>query len=118
MNLLYQWVENLAFYMVLVTAVLRILPGKEYEKYVRVFLGMLLILFIMLPIMKLTGMKKDFIKLYHSRQSEMNRREIEEQEEYLKNIDFMDVIPEQYKPDQTKNLKEKEIYVEEIKVGE
>ncbi len=117
MKILYQWVENLAFYMVLVTAILRILPGKEYEKYVRVFMGMLLILFIMLPIMKLTGIKENFLELYHSKRYEMERKELEEHEEYLKNIDFMEFVPEQYKLEKKEDKKE-EINVEEIRVGE
>lgn len=118
MKVLYQWVENLAFYMVLVTAVLRILPGKEYEKYVRVFLGILLILFLMLPLMKLTGMKKNFTQFYQNNQYEMNRKNIEEQEEYLKNIDIIDFIPEQEKENQEKKSSVEKIYVEEIEVGE
>ncbi len=118
MKILYQWVENLAFYMVLVTAVLRILPRKEYEKYVRVFLGMILILFIMLPIMKVTGMKKNFFRFYQNRQYELNRKELEKQEEYLKNMDLTDFVPEQYKNNQENEQKEEKISVGEIKVGE
>ncbi len=116
MKILYQWVENLAFYMVLIAAVLRLLPGKEYEKYVRVFMGMLLILFMFLPIMKLTGIKQKFIEVYHNKRYEIDRKEMEEQETYLKNIDFMEFVPEQYKSDQNQD-KKKEINVEEIRIG-
>lgn len=118
MKILYQWVENLAFYMVLITAVLRILPGKEYEKYVRVFIGMLLILFVMMPVLKLTGIEKNFADLYHSRQYEMEKKELENHEDYLKDVDFMDFIPEEYKPDEGDKSSAGEINVEEIRIGE
>ena len=38
--------EDLAFFHVLTTAILHILPDKRYEQYVRLFMGLLLILLI------------------------------------------------------------------------
>ena len=43
---IYQWMKNLAFFHVLTTAILHILPDKRYEQYVRLFMGLLLILLI------------------------------------------------------------------------
>ena len=34
---LYQWVENIAFYMVLMTAALHLIPGDGYRKYLKFF---------------------------------------------------------------------------------
>ena len=34
---LYQWVENIAFYMVLMTAALHLIPGDGYRKYLKIF---------------------------------------------------------------------------------
>ena len=117
MKILYQWVENLAFYMVLITAVLRILPRKDYEKYVRVFMGMLLIIFIMLPLIKLTGMEKKFSDFYNDKQYEMEKEEIKKHEEYLKEIDFMDFIPEEYRENFEVEDETGTINVEEIRIG-
>ena len=36
---IYEWMENIAFYMVLVTAVMHLLPDSDYQKYVRFFTG-------------------------------------------------------------------------------
>ena len=33
-NYFYEWLRNLAFYMVLVTAVLQLIPNRSYEKYI------------------------------------------------------------------------------------
>ena len=46
---LYQWMKSLAFFHVLTTALLHILPDKRYEQYIRLFMGLLLVLLIYLP---------------------------------------------------------------------
>lgn len=37
---IYQWIKNLAFFHVLTTAVLHILPDKRYEQHIRLFMGL------------------------------------------------------------------------------
>lgn len=36
---IYEWIQNIAFYLVLVTAVLHAVPNKDYKKYIRFFYG-------------------------------------------------------------------------------
>ena len=36
---IYEWIQNIAFYLVLVTAVLHAVPNKDYKKYIRFFTG-------------------------------------------------------------------------------
>ena len=43
---IYQWMKDLAFFHVLTTAILHILPDKRYEQYVRLFMGLLLFLLL------------------------------------------------------------------------
>lgn len=50
---IYQWMKDLAFFHVLTTAILHILPDKRYEQYVRLFMGLLLILLICTPVLLL-----------------------------------------------------------------
>ena len=38
-NYFYEWLRNLAFYMVLVTAVLQLIPNRSYEKNIRLYSG-------------------------------------------------------------------------------
>ena len=47
---IYQWMKNLAFFHVLTTTVLHILPDKRYEQYIRLFMGLLLALMICTPV--------------------------------------------------------------------
>lgn len=43
------WVRNLVFYLVFLTLVLNLLPAGKYEKYVRLFAGMVLVLVAIRP---------------------------------------------------------------------
>ena len=40
---LYLWIRNLAVFYIFFTAVLNLIPDQKYEKYVRFFMGLLLI---------------------------------------------------------------------------
>ncbi len=53
---LYEWVQNLAFYLVLVTAVIHMIPESGYKKYIRFFTGLVLVLMVTTPFLKLFGM--------------------------------------------------------------
>lgn len=82
----YEWAQNLAFYMVLVTVVLHAVPDSGYKKYIRFFTGMVLILMILTPIFKIFGMDSQIVNFYQSREYEAKLREIEEATDYLKDI--------------------------------
>ena len=89
---IYEWIQNLAFYLVIVTAVLQIIPGKGYKKYVQFFSGMVMILLMLTPILKLTGIETRFYDLYHSQEYEMERKEIEKQKSYFEDLDILDFL--------------------------
>ncbi|MEY8336421.1 stage III sporulation protein AF [Lachnospiraceae bacterium 62-35] len=49
MEALYIWVKNIAAYLVFLTILTSLLPSGKYEKYVRLFAGMILILIVTAP---------------------------------------------------------------------
>lgn len=61
---LYEWIQNIAFYLVLVTAVLHAVPDKAYKKYVRFFTGLVLILMIITPVLRLFGTEAEIVELH------------------------------------------------------
>ena len=66
MDLLYEWIQNLVCYLVIFTAVLEVLPGKEYKKYIQ-FLQACAYPALVTPILKVTGMEQNFWEIYNNR---------------------------------------------------
>ncbi|MCI6005871.1 MAG: stage III sporulation protein AF [Blautia sp.] len=58
---LYQWMKNLAVFYILFTAFLHLVPDKKYERYVRLFMGFLLILMMCTPVFALLGKGKELV---------------------------------------------------------
>lgn len=112
---LYDWIQNIAVYLILVSAVMHAIPGKDYEKYIRFFSGLMLILLLFTPLLNLTGMAEEFTSLYKSREYEMDRKEM------FRNADLLDFVPEEYRG-YMENEEDEEnggrIEVEEIRIGE
>lgn len=107
-DILYDWIKNIAFYMVMVTAVMEILPGNGYKRYIQFFTGIITILLILSPVMELTGFAGDFRALYNSREYELEKQQLEELESYYEDISILDFLPEEYSSD---------IEVEDIEIG-
>ena len=70
---IYKWIENIAFYLVILVAVMQMIPQNSYQKYIRFFAGMILILMLSGPILKLFGMTE-----YHSNEYRNAINDIEE----------------------------------------
>ena len=64
----YNWVKNLAFFAILSTAVLQMIPDQGFQKYVRFFTGLLMVSMLILPIFKVTGIENIFTDIYKSRE--------------------------------------------------
>ena len=61
---LYEWIRNVAFYLVLVTALLHVLPRSGYQKYIRFFTGLVLILLVLAPVLRLFQMEEELRDAY------------------------------------------------------
>lgn len=83
---LYQWIENVAFYLVLLTVAMHLIPNNNYKKYIRFFTGLILIIMLSGPILKIFGMEQDFFSFYESAEYQQKIKEIEEATKYLEDI--------------------------------
>lgn len=104
----YQWLRNAAFYLVMITAVIQMLPGNRYKKYIRFFTGLVLIVMMTEPVFQVLGLGKGFSELYENEQYEQEVREMEEAGKYLREITIKETAPEG---------EDGEIKVEEIRIG-
>lgn len=81
LNYIYEWIENIAFYMVIVVAVMQMIPGDSYKKYIRFFAGIILILMLTGPILKIFGMSE-----FQNAEYQKNIEEIENATKYMEEI--------------------------------
>lgn len=50
-KVIYEWMQNLAFFFILMTAILNCLPENQYRKYVQFFLGLVLLIVLCKPLL-------------------------------------------------------------------
>ncbi len=94
---IYQWMIQATFYMVVFTAVMQLLPNGDYQKYVKFFTGLIMILLILTPAMKLLGMERDFMRLYQDYKEEHaffieEKSEFEERQIYVEPVEIQTEI--------------------------
>ena len=112
----YEWVQNLSFYLVISSAIIQVIPGEEYKKYLRFFTGIVMILLLMTPILKLTGTEQSFAALYHSPEYERKKGELQSYGRFLEEQNYWGFLPEQMTEGTTEG-KDRRIEVEAITVG-
>ena len=78
---IYEWIENISFYLVILVAVMQMIPQNSYQKYIRFFAGMILILMLAGPILRIFDMTE-----FQSMEYENAMREIEEASGYMERI--------------------------------
>lgn len=64
-ELLYEWMKNLVFYFVLASMIMNVIPDSKYQKYIRFFLGMLLIVIVITPILELFNLADTMDENYY-----------------------------------------------------
>lgn len=55
MDIIYNWVKNIVCFCIFLTMIHHLLPKDNYQKYVRFFSGMLLVILVVSPILSLFG---------------------------------------------------------------
>ena len=81
LDYIYQWMENISFYLVIIVAIMQMIPGSSYKKYIQFFAGMILILMMSGPILKIFGMES-----FQNEQYKKEMQKIEEATKYMEGI--------------------------------
>lgn len=89
---LYEWIQNITFYMILVTVFLEVLPNNSYKKYIRLFTGMTLVLLLSTPILKICGMEARVSEVFESRTYDRKIEKIKETTRYLEDVELYDYV--------------------------
>lgn len=64
---LYGWIRDIAFYTILMTVVLHLLPEESQKKYVRFFMGIVLMLVVLSPLLSAAGLSDTLDGIYAER---------------------------------------------------
>ena len=83
LQVVYRWMQNLAVYMILVTAFLQALPDNRYRKYVRFFCGLLLVVLLTEPVLAIAGASGKITEFYRTTEYEQMVKEMENAAELL-----------------------------------
>lgn len=98
---IYQWMKNLAFFHVLTTTVLHILPDKRYEQYIRLFMGLLLALMICTPVFSLVGKSSELLNGFQKYYGEEEQARMENEAEGIRQT----FLREAYKKELEKQIR-------------
>lgn len=72
------YIRNLAYYLVMVTMLVQIVPGSAYKKYIRFFTGLILVVMFLIPVLKIFGINTNFQKYYDQTGYQEKLQELEE----------------------------------------
>lgn len=76
-ELLSEWMLNLTLFSLLSSLIMRLLPGKTYLPYIRIFCGIMMILILFQPLLRLGGLEERMEKLFVEEIYETERRQME-----------------------------------------
>lgn len=116
---LYGWIMNAAFYLVIFTAVLHVLPGEQYQKYVRFFTGLVIVVLLFSPLFKLLGMEHLFQGFRENAEYRQLQKEMDQASDFLeeKQEEQEEKQEEKQEDGETETYQEGErIHVGEIRV--
>ncbi len=124
---LYLWMQNIAFYMVMVTAVMHIIPNSDYKRYIHFFTGLILVVMLASPFLKFLGLGDSWQNLYASKAYQEQVKKMEQAIQTLEEADtnYYDIWEEEQrdalsgdsKSNSEKTEESNKIDVEEIKIG-
>lgn len=86
MEIVYEWVRNLVYYLIATNLILQLLPDHSSKKYLRFFIGLMLMVLMAKPALELLQIKDSFTTFYLENEIEQNRKEMEDAARYLERI--------------------------------
>ncbi|MGI6006366.1 MAG: stage III sporulation protein AF [Ruminococcus sp.] len=77
----YGWIGNLACYYLVYSIAMNVIPKKEYQAYVKSFMGMLLVILLLTPVMEFLNSGQDISAVFQIEEMKREWEEIRAQEE-------------------------------------
>lgn len=76
MEYLAQWLKSIVVYFLLVTVVMQILPNETWQKYLKVFIGMILMILILQPVTRFFNLDENLAVSFEKAVSALSEEEL------------------------------------------
>lgn len=80
---LFQWIQDIAFYSLLMVVVLNVLPKQSQQKYLKFFMGIVLIILVISPVLTFTGLDQRLDETYVRQTYDQELQEFMRQQEAI-----------------------------------
>lgn len=92
MDYIYEWVQNVAVYLILMTVIIQAVPNEEYQKYVKFYMGLVIVLMLCTPIIKLLSLEESVNVAYSMKKYRIEFDELLEQSSVIGEVNFDEYI--------------------------
>lgn len=103
MDAVLDWVKQIAMFYIIANVIIHILPNGNYVKYIKLFVGLILIAVVLGPITGLFNIDQVFNKLYESAVSDSYESELKSELKYAETSSY-DQIIKPYREEVVKNV--------------
>ena len=76
-EMLTEWIMNLTLFSLISSTITRLLPGKTYIPYIRIFCGIMMILTLFQPVFRIAGLENEMEFHFMEEVYETERKQIE-----------------------------------------
>lgn len=119
MSVIYDWIKDILYYLILISLVYQLLPNENYRKYMKLFSGILLVIIVLKPLKifiqedSLDSVKAAF-QQYDSNDEEIKAKveEFKDEQEQLS----QEYVSEQLKEQVQKIVEDRGFYIESAHV--
>ena len=80
---IYGWIQDIAFYTILMEVVLHVLPEQGQKKYLQVFMGIVLIILVISPVLSAAGLDGQLDEAYARQTYDQELQEFQRRQQMI-----------------------------------
>ena len=119
MEHIYQWIKGIIFFLIFITIISNLLGKSDFKKYIGIITGMILILLVITPLLKLFRLDDKFNFFYDANLFWGKREELTNQVGYMEesqNKAIINAYKEEIKGQVGTILKQNDLYIVSLKL--
>lgn len=118
-ELLFGWIQDIAFYTLLMVVVLHVLPEKSQRKYLQFFMGVVLMILVLSPFLSFLGLERKLDETYARQTYDRELQEFLEKQEAIEEEYQRHLKEKLYEArDEAESLKEEQGEAEQEREGQ